>query len=269
MERMWTMTTLATDKMKVLARQWEAVYRSAVLSGIVGDAAHMRRGGYHVSLEDQPGKGPRNYSAVRLDDAAPPGDWSREHSTALDESMSPADMRLCTLRLIAIYNDKEDPRRQYINAFNGWLGSGDAKRYDIVSGTVIWASPDHKSHVHLSIRRRYWNDSSAYDAVYSAISGETKAQYIARVRGVKPPLPSVHAPGTRDLRIATPRMTGVDVRFVQRWVRGSALNRIKDDGVYGPLTGVRVAWWQRQRGRTGTGVVARADWRDMGIRVKY
>lgn len=261
------MTTLAPSRMRTLARQWEAVYRSAVFSGIVGDVAHRSRGGYHISLEDQPAPG--NYSAVRPDDAAPPGDWSREHSTALDESMSPADMRLCTMRLMVLYNDKADPRRKYINAFNGWLGSGDAKRYDMVLNNIQWASPDHKGHVHLSVRRRYWDDPKAYDAVYSGISGETKSQYIARISGAKPPAPLLRAPGTRDLRIATPKMTGTDVLFVQRWVRGSASNRIKDDGVYGPLTAARVACWQRVRSRTGTGVVTRADWRDMGIRVKY
>jgi len=60
------MATVATPAMTQFAADWEHAIDSAAKrndaatrSGIVGDAAHRARGGYHISREDQPSS---NYS---------------------------------------------------------------------------------------------------------------------------------------------------------------------------------------------------------------
>jgi len=161
------MATLSTSSINWLADQWEAAYGSAVLSGIVGDLAHKSRGGYHISRQDQ---GSSNYSVTRADDRSGPSD----RAAAIDMTMSTADMIRCHKRLRAIWeNRSSDPRMKYINAWNGWDGQGDAGRYDVVTGSVSFATADHKWHIHLEIRRRYVNDMNAMRAILSMLKGET------------------------------------------------------------------------------------------------
>lgn len=170
------MTTKATSLLLNVAYEWETIYGSAAFSGIVGDPAHQKTGGYHISIEDN---SPTNYSVVRPDDKAPPGDWSRIHATALDMSMNKADMILSTRRWMVVWSDRTDPRRKYFNGFNGWTGSGDAQRWDFVTNTVQKSTNDHQWHQHSEIRRKYWNDPTAHKAMVSVARGETKEQWIA------------------------------------------------------------------------------------------
>jgi len=159
---------------------WEAEYPSATFSGIVGDVAHQRTGGYHISIEDQSST---NYSVVRPDDKAPPGDWSRKHATALDMSMAKADMVKSTRRWMVVWSDRTDPRRIYFNGFNGWTGSGNAQRWDFVTNTVQTSTNDHQWHQHTEKRRKYWNDPKADRAMISIARGETKEQWLASEAG--------------------------------------------------------------------------------------
>jgi hypothetical protein len=169
------MATYATTAERWLADEWEKVYASAVLSGIVGDLAHKARGGYHISIQDQPST---NYSVIRTDDKAPPGNWARDRASAIDMTMNTADMKKCHVRLRDIWkNRSRDPRMKYINAWNGWDGEGDAGRYDVVTGKVTTATPDHKWHIHLEIRRRYVNDMNAMRAILSMLKGQSLAAY--------------------------------------------------------------------------------------------
>lgn len=172
------MSTLAHNITRGIATEWDGMYGSAVLSGIVGDAAHQKRGGYHISIEDQSST---NYSVTRPDDKAPPGTWPRNLAAAIDMSMNPSDMALCSGRLWNVWNDKTDPRRVYINAFNGWFNESDvpAKRYDFVTQGISETTSDHKWHVHLEIRRKYVTSPEAAKAILSILRGESKAQYIA------------------------------------------------------------------------------------------
>lgn len=156
---------------------WEDEYPSATFSGIVGDPAHMRTGGYHVSIEDQSST---NYSVIRPDDKAPPGTWSRKHATALDMSMNKADMIKSTRRWMAVWADPTDPRRKFFNGFNGWLGTGDAQRWDFVTNKVQRSTNDHQWHQHTEKRRKYWNDPQADRAMISIARGQTKEQWIAQ-----------------------------------------------------------------------------------------
>ena len=167
------MSTLSTSALNWLADEWEKLYSSAVLSGIVGDLAHKLRGGYHISREDQPSD---NYSVVRADDK--PGNGPSDRASAIDMTMSTSDITKCHTRLREIWKNRaNDPRMKYINAWNGWDGQGDAGRYDVVKGTVGTATADHKWHIHLEIRRKYVNDMNAMKAILSMLKGETLAQF--------------------------------------------------------------------------------------------
>lgn len=162
------MATLSTTSLNFLADEWEKVYKSAVLSGIVGDLAHKARGGYHISRQDQPSS---NYSVTRADDK--PGNGPNDRASAIDMTMSTADMIKCHVRLRDSWKNRaKDPRWKYINAWNGWDGNGGAGRYDVVTGNVGTATADHKWHIHLEIRRKYVNDMVAMRAILSLLKGE-------------------------------------------------------------------------------------------------
>lgn len=170
------MATNAHEQTKYIAEQWESMYSSAVLSGIVGDEDHQQSGGYHISIENN---SPSNYSVTRPDDKAPPGTWPRNLAAAIDMSMSSQDMATCSWRLWNVWNDQSDPRRQYINGFNGWFNDGGpAKRYDYVTQQISDTTSDHKWHVHLEIRRKYVTDSKASEAIISVLRGDTKEIYL-------------------------------------------------------------------------------------------
>ena len=168
------MATRSTPVLKDLAAGWKQLYPSAVLSGIVGDTRHAKRGGYHISIEDQVDRS--DYSVTRPDDKAPPGSWPRDAAAAIDMNLSLADMRVCHGRLVAVWRNRAtDPRARYINAHNGWDGTGSPGRYDWYSGSVSTATKDHEWHVHLELRRRYVNDPKAAAAVLSILRGDSPA----------------------------------------------------------------------------------------------
>lgn len=173
------MSTFSTDQLNGLASDWDSGmdYPSATLSGIVPDQAHLDEGGYHVSIEDQ--VNPNNYSVVRADDKAPPGNWSRNRAAAIDMSMNTADMIKCWNRVFVVWQNRAtDPRAKYFNAFNGWNGVGSAERLDFVTGSRTTASADHKWHNHDETRRRYVNDPEMRRAKASVYRGETVQQYL-------------------------------------------------------------------------------------------
>jgi hypothetical protein len=201
------MATLSTSALNWLANEWEKVYKTAVLSGIVGDLAHKKRGGYHISREDQP---KTNYSVIRTDDK--PGNGPSDRASAIDMTMSTSDMIKCHTRLRDAWKNRaNDPRMKYINAWNGWDGQGDAGRYDVVKGTIAFATADHKWHIHLEIRRKYVNDMIAMKAILSLIKGESLDTY----RGVttKPSTP-VSKPTTPAVEDDDMPLTDADVKKV-------------------------------------------------------
>jgi hypothetical protein len=168
------MATLSTSSLDWLADEWEKLYGSATLSGIVGDLAHKARGGYHISRQDQP---KTNYSVTRKDDKLGPSN----RASAIDMTMNTSDIKKCHIRLRNAWKNRaKDVRMKYINAWNGWDGEGDAGRYDVVTGNVGTATSDHKWHIHLEIRRRYVNDRTAMDAILSILQGESLEQYLGQ-----------------------------------------------------------------------------------------
>jgi len=244
------MATLAPANLKQAAAEFEALYASAVFSGIVGDQAHRLNGGYHISIEDQPST---NYSVVRIDDKAPPGDWPRNLAAAIDMSMNSKDMVTASRRVEVVWANPADTRRKYFNCINGWLGSGDAIRWDFVTGKKGYASPDHKWHTHTEIRRRYVNDPMARKALVSMYRGETHAQWLASIGQAPKPKPIV-----RDLYLTNPRMTGDDVARLQKKLKlnyRSYAGHIDVDGIFGPQTDGVVREFQRRAGLVVDGIV--------------
>lgn len=189
------MSTVAHAKTREFATWWDNLLPSAVFSGIVPDAAHLTRGGPHVSIEDQSAS---NYSVTRPDDKAPPGNWPRNLAGAIDMSMNRADMITTYNRVYAVWADQSDPRRQYFNGWNVYSGSGAPRRLDFYANTNTAASSDHTWHTHGEPRRRYVDGDAFYDAARSMLSGESKADYVARHGGTTPaPPPPPYVPTLR------------------------------------------------------------------------
>ena len=265
--------TIAHPEMKEFAEGFEKIFKSAVFSGCVGDARHARRGGYHIGRLYQPDD---NYSVVRPEDRS--GQGPADGSSAVDMTMSGSDMKLATARLAAAFRDTKDPRRKYINAFNGWEGGPDAVRYDIYAGRTKRASPDHKSHMHLEQRRRYIRDRTANEAIWSLLRGESVAQWL-KSRGIrvlpkptpapnrKPaavPVAAMKAPPypgrelSRNDRTKTPDPA---VRQWQQRMRERGWTSIgKADGLPGPAFERVVRGWQKQIGLKVDGKVGPKTW---------
>lgn len=169
------MTTLVSAPLKAAANGVVDLFGSAVLSGIVPNQQHLDDGGYHCSVEDLRRFGNAgDYSNVRPDDK----DRNVRYGAAFDVSVDAADMRKIYLRVHAVWADRSDPRRKYVNAINCWDGSGDAVRLDFYANTAGYASEDHKWHTHGEMRRRYVLDAKAGRAVVSIYAGVSKATWI-------------------------------------------------------------------------------------------
>lgn len=250
------MTTLSTSELERLASGWKGFFSSAKISGIVGDTRHD--GGYHISREDNE---PGNYSVVRPDDKVGPGD----RAAAVDMTMNVADMKSCTVRLVSAFNDLADPRRKYINAFNGTTDGKVARRWDYYARRVGAASDDHLWHVHLEIRRRYVNSATAMKAVLSILRGETVAQYLTSI-GVTPVVSRVSKP------VVVPKYPGVlrrsdagpanaNVKLVQQQLLKRGWKSIGSaDGLFGPKLEAAVKKWQAAGKLPADGVIGPRTW---------
>jgi len=251
------MSTVATTELRKFAADWESKcgLSSAQMSGIVGDLSH--KVGYHISRQDNPAG---NYSVVRPDDR---GGLSVA-AAAVDMTLNTAEMKICTARLCKAYTNTADPRRKYLNAFNGWTGSGSAKRWDVYARRVSNASADHKWHIHLEFRRRYVESPTAMKAVLSILKGETVATYLKSI-GVVPQggvtLPAPRYPG-RLLRRndkqakADAAVKQFQVRMTQRgWTSIG-----KADGFFGAKCEDVTKRWQKVIGVSADGVIGPVTW---------
>lgn len=255
------MTTVATAALTDFAKRWCKLYQSAQCVGIVGDNAHAARGGYHIGRSFQ---SPSNYSCTRPQDKYGPGDAS----AAVDIRMSAAEMVVCTRRLYVLYANTADPRRKYLNGFNGWDGTGSATRYDIYAHNTKAASDDHKWHIHLEFRRMYVNSAVAMNAVLSALAGQTAAAYLKSV-GVTAVKPRTTKSGALIVppypgRVLKPTASSVSDMAVKRWqarmvARGwTTLGR--PDGFFGAKTEFVVRRFQVICKVTSDGEIGRVTW---------
>ncbi|GAA0808888.1 hypothetical protein [Spirilliplanes yamanashiensis] len=182
------MTTLAPEPTRWLAQQIIRHYDSAVLSGIVPNADHLRSGGYHVSIEDLARNGNGgDYSNRRALDRSPPVTAAgRRLAAAHDISLSRADMVRLHGRVRAVWLARaSDTRTRYVNAVNCWDGSGAAVRYDFVAGTAGTATADHRWHEHTDQPRAYVDTARDSDeawkaarAVLSIVTGQSHAAWL-------------------------------------------------------------------------------------------
>lgn len=261
------MSSRAYANVKTLVDGIENIFASAVCSGIAPDARHKKRGGYHCSREDNP---PHNFSVVRPDDRA--GKGPDDAAAAFDISMNRRDMIVATRRLIAIWADPTDPRRKYLNAFNGWLGVADAKRYDVVKRTIKKATKDHTWHLHGEIRRLYVLSAAMVKAVLSALRGQSKADYLLSVgvkpspappsssfsRGVKPPAVPRY-PG-RVLRAGSGKADAAVKTWQAQMLARGWKSLGKADGVFGPKTLKVVRRYQQHCKVTVDGEIGPKTW---------
>jgi hypothetical protein len=143
----------------------DAKIGSAVLSGILGDAAHTygyHRGRNYVSTGD--------YSVIQADDRAGNG----EAASALDINFNPADMKLVTSRLIAAVNVR-DPRLRALRSFFGTVNGSTVTGKDVRTGAWVSSDSSHLWHVHLSIYRRWADDAAELQNIASVITADAVA----------------------------------------------------------------------------------------------
>jgi hypothetical protein len=243
------MTTVATDAVKGLAADWTKCYGSAKLSGIVPDRDHLKKGGYHCSRQDQPSDG--NYSVIRPDDKGGPDDAS----AAIDMTMNAADMRLCTSRLVVVYGNPDDPRRKYINAFNGTTNNRSAQRWDVYARKIKAATADHLWHVHLEIRRRYVSSATAMRAILSILRGESLAFYLKSITGTV----KASSGKTASTSVLLRRNDGQTAADSQVKKLQGRLG-VKADGFFGAGTESAVKAFQSKKGLPADGVVGPKTW---------
>lgn len=264
------MSTVATSQLKQLAADWKAEcgYKSAVISGIVGDTSHAQRGGYHISREDQ--VDPANYSVVRPDDKA--GNGPDNAASGIDMSMNTADMILCTKRLVKAYENTSDPRRKYLNGFNGTTDGKVARRWDVYARSIQYATPDHLWHVHMSIRRKYAASATAVKAILSLLKGESVEQYLTSIGVVTTP-PKTTVP-VRVAPVTAPKWPGRILRrndsaikadtavkaFQVQMVKRGWTSLGTPDGFFGPKMESVVRRWQITCGLPSDGIIGPKTW---------
>jgi murein L,D-transpeptidase YcbB/YkuD len=255
-------STVSTPEMRKFAEDWRTKcgLSSAVMSGIVGDLSHQVKGGFHISRQDQ--SNPNNYSVVRPEDKS--GNGADNAASAVDMTLNAADMKTCTARLVTAFSNTLDPRRKYLNAFNGWTGSGSATRWDVYARTTAVASADHKWHVHLEFRRKYSASPTAMAAVLSILKGASVAAYLASI-GVKTTTPAASKvpayPGHQLRRNDKQAKPDPNVKLFQARMIARGWTSLKPaDGFFGAGTERVVKAWQKQIGLSADGVIGPATW---------
>ena len=174
------MTTIAATHTRAVFPEVKRHYRSAVLSGIIPDRAHLDDGGYHVSIDDLVRYGnDGDYSNSRVLDKSPPVTATgRQYSCAIDISLATADMKTMFKHVERAWKNRTtDTRAKYINAINVWSGDPGDKpvRFNFQTGTSNPASWDHTWHAHADWPRVY------VDPGYSKTGAERAARAMASV----------------------------------------------------------------------------------------
>lgn len=116
-----------------------------------------------------------------------------------------------------------------------------------------------RGHIHISGRTDKVHQKTEYDPI-AVLLGEPSGPG----KKPKPPRPPRFAePGSRQLWVTDPLMTGEDVDFVQRYIGEKRCGRA--DGVYGNHTAQGVRWYQDMRGIKVDGVVGIKTWKQLGV----
>lgn len=165
--------------MKDWSAKWDGAIKSAVPSGIVGDLAHTFNPGKHLSWQDNVNSFGRNsWPVVGGGDGNPK---NKSAAAAIDMSMNRADQNTVHNRYIAVFNNRNnDPRAQYVAAFNGYNGKGSPMRYQMYDGGTAVTDSSHEWHEHVEIYYDDVDNPKMVDANMSIITGESMAGYIGR-----------------------------------------------------------------------------------------
>jgi peptidoglycan hydrolase-like protein with peptidoglycan-binding domain len=173
---------------------------------------------------------------------------SRDIVHAIDVDTDGIDVNLLVSRAI------KHPTTQYViynrtiwNRARGFR----ARRY---TGT-----DPHTGHVHIS--GRYGREFEGNRTNWGLSSGGSAPTPVSAKAA---PAPGTHRPGSRTLRLAQPRMSGDDARFIQRFIGAGQCGAA--DGVFGPKTETGVRFYQKLRGIAVTGECDAAVFRQMGVK---
>jgi hypothetical protein len=154
------MTEYAPAAIQGLFNQIHAAIPAAVMSGILGDAAHTY--GYHRGRNYVPAS---DYSVQLAEDKQGDG----EAANGLDLSWSDASWQYTvSQRLLAAKNDSRmHACREFYGSTDGVTVCG----WDYYGGYAVTSDSSHLWHIHLSILRKYANDPDALSGIASVITG--------------------------------------------------------------------------------------------------
>lgn len=162
---------------------WNDIHKhlpQAVLSGIVGDVHHSF--GYHLARRDLPQS---DYSVQLSLDRKGASDCA----SALDVSLPPDLMKICTRRLLAAAK-AEDPRLKGLREFCGTLDGRQTYPWDLSTnsseGIDTW-DDSHLWHIHLSFYRAYADNYDVIAPIADVFTGIRQTQ--SQPTSPKPPLP--------------------------------------------------------------------------------
>ena len=137
-------------------------------SGVLGDASHVY--GYHRARKVLPGS---DYSVKLKRDREGDG-WA---ASAVDVTFSQpiSSQYIATKRLMKAAKAK-DPRLRALREFFGSLDGSRVDGWDLAKHEPSTSDDQsHKWHLHLSVYRKYANDSAAVAGIASVIAGDDMA----------------------------------------------------------------------------------------------
>jgi hypothetical protein len=165
------MTEYAPAAIQGLFNQIKAAIPAALMGGILGDSAHTY--GYHRGRNYVAGD---DYSVQYPEDQQGDG----EAASALDLSWSDAQWQYTVSQ--RLLNAKNDSRMYACREFYGSTDGRVVCGWDYVGGYPVSSDSSHLWHIHLSILRKYANDSAALSGIASVITGGAGG-------AVPPPIP--------------------------------------------------------------------------------
>jgi hypothetical protein len=205
------MSTLAPPNLYRMYKMLDPYLPSLRIGGVVGDTAHVKGGGYHISRDDlkRGGQG-ADYSIQAPADKRGPGNYA----SAIDLTLNPAEMKAVSSRLKAAmegkdYDDRIEPLREFIGTIDGRNVCG-WNRYQTGRRTGWYSSgysdSSHLWHVHLSFFRDYCNDANSVAGVAEVVAGLPKGALGWKGAGAtapvatppKPTLPTVPKPAPAE-----------------------------------------------------------------------